>query len=96
MPLVYCALQALRPSPPLPVALGVLGLACAVEIAQGTGIFAALGLLRNPILKVILGATFDWHDLLAYLAGTLLILLCEGAFAGAERDSARSRRMPGL
>ena len=31
--------------------------------------------VKNPIIEIILGSTFDWFDLLAYFLGCLLILL---------------------
>lgn len=81
IPLIYTLLQTLRPSPPLPMALGVLGLACLIELSQALQLLTRLGLADHALLRIVLGATFDPHDLLAYLAGCLLILLGERHFA---------------
>ncbi|HEY8460622.1 MAG TPA: DUF2809 domain-containing protein [Blastocatellia bacterium] len=45
----------------------------AVEIAQRFNLISILGLQNSALAKIIIGATFDFHDLLAYSAGVLLI-----------------------
>ena len=48
----------------------------AVEILQGVD---SVGLLdiQSPVIRTILGNTFDWNDLIAYALGGILILLLE-------------------
>ncbi|MDF5382747.1 DUF2809 domain-containing protein, partial [Vibrio parahaemolyticus] len=53
------------------VSLVVL-IAFAVELGQLLQVVAWLGIEPSSPLAVILGATFDWKDLLAYCIGGLL------------------------
>lgn len=72
--LLCCLCRAIFPrfAPALPVFL----FAAAVEGLQWLGLAQMLG-LQGTALGIILGATFDWMDLLCYGLGCLL-------FAGAE------------
>jgi hypothetical protein len=56
----------------LPLGLLVLGV-CA-EIVQACNLIAVLGIRKNSLLGIIIGSTFDWKDILCYLAGTVSIL----------------------
>ena len=57
------------------LALCVLIFSFAVEIGQYFNLISILGLQHNRLARTIIGATFDYHDLLAYSAGVLLILI---------------------
>jgi uncharacterized protein DUF2809 len=57
------------------LALSVLIFSFAVEIGQYFDLVAALGLQQCVLARTIIGTTFDYHDLLAYGAGVLLILI---------------------
>lgn len=70
--LLYCIVRGATPLASLPAAALCLAFACAVEAAQGFGLFAALGLHREPLAKTVVGATFDPLDIGAYFAGTAL------------------------
>ena len=59
------------------VALSVLVFAFCVEALQATELLQTLGLSENKLASVILGSTFDWLDLVAYIIGTMLIILLE-------------------
>lgn len=50
----------------------VVAIAFTVEIGQLVQVVAWLGIEPSSPLAVMLGATFDWKDLLAYCAGGLL------------------------
>lgn len=54
---------------PAVTALGVLA-----ECLQYFRLADRLGLAEGSVLRVILGSTFDWKDLLCYLAGGVLLL----------------------
>lgn len=58
-----------------------------VEIAQFYDLVSILGLQDNKIASIVLGATFDWFDLLAYLIGWFVILMIEKARASAYKNS---------
>lgn len=57
------------------LALGVLVFSFAVEIGQYFNLISILGLRHSALARIIIGATFDFHDLLAYSAGILLICI---------------------
>jgi hypothetical protein len=43
-----------------------------VEVSQACQLPARLGLTHNAILRVVLGSTFQWGDLVAYALGAAL------------------------
>ena len=51
---------------------GVLIFSFIIEILQYFQFATILGLENNKIAKIILGSTFDWLDLLAYIIGALV------------------------
>jgi Protein of unknown function (DUF2809) len=55
------------------LALCVLIFSFAVEVGQYFDLISILGLQRNRLARIIIGTTYDFHDLLAYAAGVLLI-----------------------
>jgi hypothetical protein len=57
------------------LALCVLIFSFAVEIGQYFDLISILGLQHCRLARTVIGTTFDYHDLLAYSAGVLLILV---------------------
>lgn len=55
--------------------------ATAVEVLQYFRIAALLGLENNRVLSVLIGATFDWKDIVCYAAGCLLLGVYEAVRA---------------
>ena len=53
----------------------VLIFSFAVEIGQYFDLISILGLQHCSLARTIIGTTFDYHDLLAYSAGALLIFI---------------------
>ena len=68
------------------LSLAVLLFAYAIEIGQYFNLVALLGLEQSRLARVVIGSTFDLHDLLAYSLGALLICLVQ--------MSSRRRRAP--
>lgn len=54
------------------VALGVFIFACAVETLQFFRLAEALSLAKGSVARIVLGATFDPLDVLAYAIGCVL------------------------
>ncbi|RMB56259.1 DUF2809 domain-containing protein [Dokdonia sinensis] len=50
-----------------------LGIAIAIETLQAFPFLEMMGLEENKIATIILGSTFDWWDVLAYLVGALVV-----------------------
>lgn len=86
--LVYCSLRAATPLSVNIALAATLAIAFAIEIAQALGLLATLGLAGNAVARIVLGGTFDWADLGAYLAGAVIIVLIERARETRERGRA--------
>jgi hypothetical protein len=71
------------------LALCVLIFSFAVEIGQYFNLISILGLQHSALARILIGMTFDVHDLLAYSAGALLIGLI-----GSLRYGERKRPEP--
>ena len=69
--LLYALARAVFSVPPLNLPLKIFAFAAALELAQYFGAVQILG-IENKILKVMIGGTFDFADLLCYAAGCAL------------------------
>ena len=69
--LLYALARAIFSVPPLNLPLKIFAFATALELAQYFGAVQILG-IENKILKVMIGGTFDFADLLCYAAGCVL------------------------
>ena len=69
--LLYALARAIFSAPPLNLPLKIFAFAAALELAQYFGAVQILG-VENKILKVMIGGTFDFADLLCYAAGCAL------------------------
>lgn len=72
---MYLTLAAFIRASRFKLATAVLGFACALEVGQYFELVHRLGVAHIPVVRVILGATFDWLDLLAYALGWLVVVL---------------------
>ena len=59
------------------VAHCVLLFSCVIEIAQFFNLVTVLGLEHIKAARIIIGSTFDWLDIIAYIIGWASILLIE-------------------
>ncbi|MCB9653440.1 MAG: DUF2809 domain-containing protein [Deltaproteobacteria bacterium] len=93
--LLYCLVLSWREVPRIPLALGIFGVACAVEVAQLVGLADALGLQPGSFLAIVLGHYFEWADILCYLVGTVTTVALDlwtlRPIAGSQ-----DRRIPGV
>ncbi len=62
---------------PVKLVFIVVTFAFMVEISQYFQVVKLFGLESNPVLRIVLGATFDWLDLLAYTLGGGCCLIVE-------------------
>ena len=69
--LLYALARAIFSEPPLNLPLKIFAFAAALELAQYFGAVQILG-IENKILKVMIGGTFDFADLLCYAAGCVM------------------------
>ena len=69
--LLYALARAIFRVTPSNLALKIFAFAAALELVQYFGVVQILG-VENKILKVIIGGTFDFTDLLCYAVGCVL------------------------
>ena len=69
--LLYALARAIFSVPPSNLPLKIFAFAAALELAQYLGAVQILG-VENKILKVMIGGTFDFADLLCYAVGCVL------------------------
>jgi hypothetical protein len=77
--LVYAALRTCLKFPAKYLALAAFAFACCIELLQAFHLVDLLGLHAqtplNKVLRIALGATFDWWDFVAYACGYALSIL---------------------
>ncbi|EJP75935.1 ribosomal maturation YjgA family protein [Campylobacter sp. FOBRC14] len=69
--LLYALTRATFSAPPSNLPLKIFAFAAASELAQYFGAVQILG-IENKILKIMIGGTFDFNDLICYAAGCIL------------------------
>lgn len=74
--LLYALARAAFSKPPSNLPLKIFAFAAALELSQYFGAVQILG-IENKILKVMIGGTFDFADLLCYAAGCVLAGISE-------------------
>jgi len=75
--LVYCFVKTFFNTPVVATAIAVLVFACCIELLQYFHFVKLLGLQHNKLANVVLGNSFAWEDLLAYVAGTAITISVE-------------------
>lgn len=62
---------------PLPLALGVLFFAYAVEIGQYFNLVEILNMQDNAIMRIVIGSSFSWGDIFCYTVGAIICLFID-------------------
>ncbi|RYZ45543.1 MAG: DUF2809 domain-containing protein [Chitinophagaceae bacterium] len=75
--LLYCFVRSFFKIAVSRAAAVVLLIAFLVEIFQGLQGIRLLGWQNNRLAKTVLGTSFEWTDLLAYVLGIVTVLLME-------------------
>jgi hypothetical protein len=75
--LIYCFIKAFLNLPVFTVAMFVLIFSFAIEFLQYINIVERLGWERSKIARTVIGTSFAWIDLLAYMAGIVVVLIVE-------------------
>lgn len=70
---LYFVFKTVVPVRPMPLAMAAFGVGCALELGQ---YLAWLGhwQIANPVLRVVVGSTPDWLDVLAYAIGAAAVV----------------------
>jgi Protein of unknown function (DUF2809) len=84
--LIYCFVKSfwkIRPN----IAIGsVFIFSCIVEGLQYLNVIDMLGIRKYKLLVIILGSSFDWHDIIAYAVGSVVVLWWENKSIGNLRS----------
>ena len=72
--LLYMLVRFFLPRKAMPLAAGIFLFAVVVELTQILPLVDVLG-IRNRYLRVLMGNSFAWGDIVAYLAGSVVNLL---------------------
>jgi hypothetical protein len=75
--LLYCFVKSFIKLPVTPVAIGVLIFSFLIEILQYCNIVDRLGLGHSKLARTVIGTSFAWEDIWAYIAGFIVILVAE-------------------
>lgn len=75
--LIYCFMRSFLNLPVFTLAMFVLAFSFTIELLQYINIVEKLGLQRSKIARTVIGTSFAWIDLLAYLAGIAIVLVVE-------------------
>lgn len=67
--LIYYFIKSFIQVKSLPLVIGVVAFACFIELGQYFNLVEILGLKNNKIMRVIIGSSFSWGDILAYIIG---------------------------
>ena len=72
--LIYCFVKSFILLPVFPTAISVMAFAFTIEFLQYIHIVDKLGLKKSTLAKTVIGTSFAWNDILAYVAGVVIIL----------------------
>lgn len=75
--MVYCFIKSFVKTKPIYVAILVLIIAFCVEFLQLTNLLQWLRLGESKVAKLVLGNTFHFNDLIAYIVGITIVLIIE-------------------
>ncbi|HPM31465.1 MAG TPA: DUF2809 domain-containing protein [Chryseolinea sp.] len=75
--LLYCFIRSFFKVPVFALAIGVLVFAITIEFLQYVKIVNILGLQKSSLARTVIGTSFAWLDILAYIAGTAVVLVIE-------------------
>jgi Protein of unknown function (DUF2809) len=85
--LIYCFIQSFWKIQPIKAMAGIFVFACLVEGLQYLNIVDKLGLRPYKLLVIILGSSFDWGDILAYAAGSGIVIWWENKFGRKQKSN---------
>jgi len=75
--LMYCFIKSFFSWPVNLTALGVLLFSFLIEWLQSINFVTKIGLAHSAFANTVLGNSFAWLDILAYLIGILIVLIVE-------------------
>jgi hypothetical protein len=82
--LIYCCIRSFFNAPVILVTGFVLLFAFTIEFLQYMNIVEVLGLEGSTVARTVIGTSFAWIDLLAYVGGSVIILIGEKYFGHGD------------
>jgi hypothetical protein len=84
--LIYCFVRSFFRVPVIPAAIAVLLFSFLIEFLQYIDIVNKLGLDHSSLARTIIGTSFAWADILAYILGILTVVLIEFIFRVIQKN----------
>ncbi len=81
--LIYCFVRSFIRLAVFPVALAVLLFSFTIEFLQYAQIVEKLGLGHSKIARTVIGTSFAWGDVAAYVVGIAVVLIAEKYLSGS-------------
>lgn len=75
--LIYCFVKSLLNLPVMATAVGVLLFSFTIEMLQYLNFIAFIGLENNHLANVVIGNSYQWIDLVAYVLGIITVIIIE-------------------
>lgn len=75
--LIYCFVKSFLNATVIKAAMAVLLFAFSIETLQYFAIIETLGLQDNSLARTVIGTSFAWEDILAYVVGIVIVIVCE-------------------
>ncbi len=75
--LIYCFVKSFLKVSVTKAAIGVLLFTFVIETLQYLAIIEILGLQNNRLAKTVIGTSFAWEDILAYIVGIIIVVVFE-------------------
>jgi glycopeptide antibiotics resistance protein len=75
--LMYCFVKSFLKVSVSKATIAVLLFAFGIEMLQYLAIVEKLGLQNNRLARTVIGTSFSWEDILAYLAGIVIVIVYE-------------------
>lgn len=75
--LIYCFVRIFYSGSVVKTAIGVLLFAFAIEFLQYLNFIAFVGLQDSTFARTVIGHSFAWEDIVAYIGGIAIVLVCE-------------------
>lgn len=83
--LIYCFIKSFFKLPPNITAIAILLFSFVVETLQYFKVVNLLGLQNSKVASIIIGTSFAWQDIIAYIAGIAIVILAEKIFSKNDK-----------
>ncbi len=88
--LIYAIIRIIFPDGKYLLSLGIFVFAVLVELSQIPPLVDLLG-IENRLIRILMGTSFAWEDLLCYAAGTVPTAICDCFMYCRKQKIDRSR-----